>query len=121
MRDLSEQVSQTGRRKPVFADRRFFIGLFLGVFTGMTIMVIIGIGLYSAGIATFGATPSLPGGPALTCPATPDLLLVCPTAAPPPTATATATETPTATPDLAATATAACATFEALFRPTPCP
>jgi len=122
MIEPGKKHTQPGRMQSRFWDRKSLIVLLLGFLMGMAAMVFIGLGLNLAGWVTFGAGPCPAAGPALTCPSTPDLLLVCPICpTPPPTATATATETPTATPDFAATATAACATFETQFRPTPCP
>ena len=95
----------------------------IGVVSGMILVAAVGCGiLYYFGFFT----PVAPTTPApLECPATPDLVVICPQVVPPVVVTATPgptlTPTPTPTPHLAATATAACATFQSRFPATPCP
>lgn len=110
---------QAARSRKRFSWLSFFVGALCGV-----TVAAIGFGLVYAFFPPLVPTTSTP----VACPATPDLVVICPqvvppvvvTATPPPTNTPTRTPTRTATPNLAATATAACATFRSQFPATPC-
>lgn len=112
------------RGQKAATKRRFAWDAFaMGVVGGMLIVSVSGFGLlYFFGFfAPFEAASTPPVG----CPATPDLVVICPQVVPAVVVTATPapteTPTPTATPDFAATATVACATFQGQFPATPCP
>jgi hypothetical protein len=102
-----------------------YLTLIIGILIGASLMMLLGLGLYSQGSLWLGHLPTLvPTVVPPACPATPDLNLVCPTPiTPPPTFTLSplATSTPSPTIDLAETATSACATLEFQFPGTPCP
>jgi hypothetical protein len=95
----------------------------MGTISGMLVVAAVGFGLlyYFGFFMPVEYTTAAP----IECPATPDLVVICPQVVPPLVITATPaptdTPTPTETPDLGATATVACATFQSQFRGTPCP